>query len=306
MYSVHFFSLNHRCVFSQNRMSILIKRITEIGVAVKNLTLAGNKFHEILGAEGGIVLNSPEYDMAVQMFRTGNIEFELMQPASPQGIIAQFLKKRGEGLHHLAFEVEDIAETITWMKKHNVKIINEQPVSVDDLKASFLHPESFGGVLIELIEGIPKHVDNSALPSELQTEVPVAGVGAEGILEVGILVRDLEATSAFYSEIFSSETSEIADLKHFPLRMRVCSAGNVALKLTEQKETNSSSVKLFGKNQLGLNYVTLKVRNLEKAVAYLQEKGVAFAKDPLPAFYDSQYILIDPKELSGIPILLKE
>ena len=50
--------------------------------------------------------------MAVQMFRKGNIEFELMQPASPQSIIAQFLKKRGEGLHHLAFEVEDIAEAM--------------------------------------------------------------------------------------------------------------------------------------------------------------------------------------------------
>ena len=244
--------------------------------------------------------------MAVQMFRTGNIEFELMQPASPQGIIAQFLKKRGEGLHHLAFEVEDIAETITWMKKHNVKIINEQPVSVDDLKASFLHPESFGGVLIELIEGIPKHVDNRVLPRELQTQVPVEGIGAEGILEVGILVRDLEATSAFYSEIFSSEASEIADLKHLSLRMRVCSAGNVALKLMEKMEKEGHSSILLGKDQLGLNHVTLKVRNLEKAAAYLREKRATFVEDPLPAFYDSTYIFIDPKELSGISILLKE
>jgi len=285
---------------------MLLKRITEIGVAVKDLTSAGNKFHEILGAQGGIVLNSPEYDMAVQMFRTGNIEFELMQPASPKSIIAQFLKKRGEGLHHLAFEVEDVAETITWMKKHNVKIINEQPVSVGDLKASFLHPKSFGGVLIELIEGIPKHVDNSALPSELQTQVPVAGVGVEGILEIGILVRDLVTTSAFYSEIFSSEASEIADLKCLSLPMRVCSTGNVALKLMEMTKTESRSVDLFFQNQLGLNYVTLKVRNMQKATAHLREKGVAFVEDPLPAFYDSTYILIDPKELSGIPIFLKE
>lgn len=287
-------------------MSILIKRITEIGVAVKSLTLAGNKFHEILCAQRGIVLNSAEYDMAMQMFRTGNIEFELMQPASPQGIIAQFLKKRGEGLHHLAFEVEDIAENITWMKKHNVKIINEQPVSVDDLKASFLHPESFGGVLIELIEGIPKHVDNRVLPRELQTQVPVECVGAEGILEVGILVRDLKATSAFYSEIFSSEASEIADLKHLSIRMRVCRVGNVDLKLMEVMQRDSNLSVFFGTNQPGLNHVTLKVRNLQKAATYLQEKGVTFAKDLLPAFYDSTYVFIDPKELSGISILLKE
>ena len=287
-------------------MSLLIKRITEIGVAVKDLTSAGNKFHEILGAQGGIVLISPEYDMTVQMFRAGNIEFELMQPVIPQTIIAQFLKRRGEGLHHLAFEVEDIAETITWMKKHNVKIINEQPVSVDDLKASFLHPDSFGGVLIELIEGIPKHVDDRVLPRELQVQASVEGVGAEGILEVGILVRDLESTSAFYSEVFSSEASEITDLKRLSIRMRVCRVGNVALKLMEVMEKDSNLSVFFGKNQPGLNYVTLKVRDLQKAATYLQEKGVTFEKDLLPAFYDSTYVFIDPKELSGISILLKE
>ncbi len=284
----------------------MIKRITEIGVAVKNLTLAGNKFHEILGAQRGIVLNSAEYDMAVQMFRTGNIEFELMQPASQRGIIAQFLKRRGEGLHHLAFEVEDIAKAITWMKKHNVKLINERPVIVDDLKAAFVHPESLGGVLIELIEGIPKHVDNQPLPWELQTQSYSEGVGVEGILEVGILVKDLEDNSAFYSEIFSSDTSEVVDLKQLSLRTSICKTGNVYLKLMERMEKEGHSCILLGENQLGLNHVTLKVKNIQKATTYLQEKGVVFLEAPLPAFYDSPYILIDPKELSGIPIFLKE
>ena len=287
-------------------MSILVKRIAEIGVVVKDLSSSGNRLHEILGARGGNVLKAQEYGMVVQMFRIGNIEFELMEPANQDGLIAQFLENRGEGLHHIAFEVEDIIDSIDWMKRNNVKIINEQPVPVDDLKAAFLHPETFGGVLIELIEGTPKHVDNRPLPRELQAQAQSGGVEAAGILEVGILVRDLVATSAFYSKVFSSETSEIVDLNRISLQTRVCKAGNVALKLIEQKETNSRSIELFGKNQRGLNYITLKVANLQKATAYLQEKEVAFLEDPLPAFYDSQYILIDPKGLSGIPIVLKQ
>lgn len=283
----------------------MIKRITEIGVAVKDLVVAGDRLQEILSARAGSVLNSPEYEMNGQMFRMGNIEFELMQPANQRGIIAQFLKRRGEGLHHLAFEVEDIAETIAWMKKHDVKLINERPVIVDDLKAVFIHPESLGGVLIELIEGTAKHVNNEPLPWELQTQSHSEGVGVEGILEVGILVRALEATSVLYSEIFSSETSELVGLKHFSFRMRICRIGNVDLKLIEITKSNDYLRVLFQKKQAGLSHITLKVRNIQKAITYLQQKEVSFVEEPLTDFYESKWIFVDPKEMSNIPIILK-
>lgn len=287
-------------------MSILIKRITEIGVVVKDLSSSGDRLHKILGARGGTVLKAQEYGMVAQMFRIGNIEFELMEPANQDGLIAQFLEKRGEGLHHIAFEVEDITDSINWIKKNNVKIINEQPVSVDDLKAAFLHPESFGGALIELIEGTPKHVDNRPLPRKLQTRAQGEGVGSEGILEVGILVKDIESASSMYSKIFLSENSEIMDSEQFSLRMRDCKIENVNLKLLEMNKVHGHSNALFGQDQIGLNYVTLKVKNIQKAIAYLQQKGVSFDEEPLANFYDSKYIFIHPEELSGIPIFLKE
>jgi len=287
-------------------MSILIKRITEIGVVVKDLSSSGDRLHKILGARGGTVLKAQEYGMVAQMFRIGNIEFELMEPANQDGLIAQFLEKRGEGLHHIAFEVEDINDSINWIKKNNVKIINEQPVSVDDLKAAFLHPGSFGGVLIELIEGTPKHVDNQPLVQELQTHVQPGGIEAAGILEVGILVKDIESASSIYSKIFLSETSEIVDSEQFSLRMRDCRTENVNLKLLEINKVDCYANALFGQNQIGLNHVTLKVKNIQKAIAYLQKKGVSFDEEPLANFYDSRYIFIHPEELSGIPIFLKE
>jgi methylmalonyl-CoA/ethylmalonyl-CoA epimerase len=287
-------------------MSILIKRITEIGVVVNSLTASGDKLHEILGARGGTVLKAQEYGMVAQMFRIGNIEFELMQPANQDGLIAQFLEKRGEGLHHIAFEVEDINDSINWIKRNNGRIINEQPVSVDDLKAAFLHPGSFGGVLIELIEGTPKHVDNRPLPRELQTRAQAEGVGSEGILEVGILVKDIESASSIYSKIFLSEASEIEDSEQYSVRMRVCRTENVNLKLLEMNKVHGYSNALFGQNQIGLNHVTLKVKNIQKAIAYLQQKGVSFDEEPLANFYNSRYVFIHPEELSGIPILLKE
>jgi methylmalonyl-CoA/ethylmalonyl-CoA epimerase len=284
----------------------LIKRITEIGVAVKSLNDSGDRLHEILGARGGTVLKAQEYGMVAQMFRIGNIEFELMEPANQDGLIAQFLEKRGEGLHHIAFEVEDINESLNWIKRNNLRIITEQPVSIDNLKAAFLHPGSFGGVLIELIEGTPKHVDNRPLPRELQTHTQSGGVEAAGIFEVGIFVKDLESVSSIYSKIFLSKNSEIVDLEQFSLHMRGCRIENVDLKLLEINKVQSYSNALFGQNQIGLNYVTLKVRSIKKAIAYLQKKGVSFDEEPLGNFYDSPYIFIHPEELSGIPIILKE
>ena len=147
-------------------MSILIKRITEIGVAVKHLTLAGNEFHEILGAQGGIVLDSPEYDMAVQMFRAGNIEFELMQPASPQGIIAQFLKKRGEGLHHLAFEVAGLQRIL---KELRVRV-----VGIGSLVKPFLPIFAINRHITSFVVVVPITGDWN---SDLDVEDIIIGIG---------------------------------------------------------------------------------------------------------------------------------
>lgn len=282
----------------------MIKRITEVGVAVRDLATTGTKLHEILGAQRGSVIRSDEYDMVVQMFRTGNIEFELMQPLYPESIIGRFLQKREEGLHHIAFEVENIVETLRWVKKHGVKIINEQPISVSDLKVAFLHPESFGGVLIELIEGIPKHVHSRALPSELQTQVPEIGIGVEGILEIGIIVKDLEGASNVYSSVFLPNASEFVTLEQSSLRTKILRAGNVDLKLTEITRKGAYHSTLSGKHGFGLNHVTLKVKNIRAAIAYLKRKGIDFLRDPFSAPHDTEALLIHPNELNGIPLFL--
>lgn len=138
----------------------MVKRILEIGVAVNDIKIAGNKLQDILGAQAGILIRDEGYSMTAQMFRVGNIEFELMEPTHKNGVIAKFLKSQGEGLHHIAFEVDDIVKNIEWIKQKNIRLINETPISIYGCKAIFLHPEPFGGVLIELIEGTPKWVNH--------------------------------------------------------------------------------------------------------------------------------------------------
>ena len=283
----------------------MIKRITEVGVAVNSVENAAKTFTDLFTGERSGLHTSKNYPMIYEMVRLGNIDFELMEPLDQNSIIAKFLKKHGEGLHHIAFEVSDIDKSIDWLLQKGVRIINERPITVKNLKAIFLAPMSFGGVLIELIEGNPTWIEGRILPSQLKTQSKPQSIGVEGILEVGIIIRDLEATSAFYSNAFLCKNSEIFGFKHLSLRMQICRVGNVSLNLIEMENTNYLS-DLTVNNTIGLHHITLKVRSIENAVTCLRQKGIAFIEDPLPASCDPKAIFIHPIALNGVLIRLTE
>jgi methylmalonyl-CoA epimerase len=279
----------------------MIKRIIEIGVAVPDLKKTGDQLSRILGAQGGSIISGKEFDMRAQMFRVGNIEFELMEPVNQDSIIAKFLKTRGEGLHHIALQVEDINETIEWMIRNSVRLINERPVLVDGFKAAFVHPASFGGVLLELIEGNPMWVENRELPVEFQHSHLVKGIGVEGLLNVVTLVEDLEGMTSICSKVFSPENCEIVTSNKYNSRVSLSRIGNAYLQCLKKGESPGSFNAFFRDNAIGLNHVTMKVRSVESAMAFLNREGIHFANDDIGAG-----LMIDPKEISGILIRLTE
>jgi methylmalonyl-CoA epimerase len=280
----------------------MIKRIIEIGVAVADLNKTGDQLARILGARGGSVISGQGFDMRAQMFRVGNIEFELMEPVSQNSLIAKFLKTRGEGLHHIALQVDDIDEAIGWMTQNGVKLINETPVAIEGFKAAFVHPAAFGGVLFELIEGIPMWVDHTSLPEELQKTNEHEGIRAEGLLELGIILQDLKVSEEFYSKMFESVSGPTA----FSVGDKVYQVGNAQLRLTEPASESGHLNPLTGRKQLGLSYVHLKVTDLNSAISELRLKEISFKEIPPGEFCDSKSLIIQPIELSGIPIFLTD
>ena len=142
-----------------------IKRITEIGVAVKDLDNATKLFVDLLGAEAGPVIDMPMYGMKYRMCRVGKVDFELMAPLGGDGLIAKYLESKGEGLHHVAFAVNDLAEGMHSLKSRGVQFVSEEPLgghgsSVDYAgrqisgltKFTFSVPSSILGILFEFIE----------------------------------------------------------------------------------------------------------------------------------------------------------
>ena len=122
-------------------------------------------FVELLGAEVSEVTDVPLYDMRFRMCRVGKVDFEIMEPTSDKGVIADFLAKRGEGLHHIAFAVDDIDDTMDTLGRKGVRFVDDAPIRnqldvvdyagrafSEDIQFTFSHPASILGILFEFIQ----------------------------------------------------------------------------------------------------------------------------------------------------------
>lgn len=129
-----------------------MKEITEVGVAVKNLEKTTRILVDVLGGEAGDVFDMPMFGMRFRMVRLGNVDFELMEPTDDDGLIARFIRTKGEGIHHVAFSVDRLSEEVDRLREKGCPLINNEPFEIFGGKVSFLHPRSFSGVAIELVE----------------------------------------------------------------------------------------------------------------------------------------------------------
>jgi len=129
----------------------MIKKVSHIGIAVDNLEEARAFFSENFGLSTSERENFGEIIFSFVPMKGTNLE--LLQSTEPDGQMAKFIEKRGQGIHHISFEVDDIQSELDRLKGNGIKLINERPYlnAHKDLVA-FVHPKSTFGVLIELIQ----------------------------------------------------------------------------------------------------------------------------------------------------------
>ncbi len=134
-------------------MELLCLRIAHIGIAVKDAEVALKLYHEVLGL-------APTHTEIVESQKVktihipiGDSSIELLESTSPEGVVAQFIEKRGEGIHHIAIEVPDIHAALDKMKTTGFRLIDETPrIGADNTLIAFVHPRSTNGVLLELCQ----------------------------------------------------------------------------------------------------------------------------------------------------------
>ena len=128
-------------------------RIDHIGIAVKSITESLNFWENTLNIKCQRVEEVADQKVKTAFFPLDNCELELLEGTSSESPVSKFIERRGEGIHHISLEVEDLESALTELKSREVKLIDESPrYGAGGTKIAFIHPSATGGVLLELME----------------------------------------------------------------------------------------------------------------------------------------------------------
>lgn len=129
-----------------------VKKLDHIGIAVRSIE-ESLKFYELLGLKAQGTEEVAEQKVRVAFIPVGDTEIELLESTSPDGPIARFIEKNGEGIQHIALRVDDIQATLSELKEKGVRLIDEVPrYGAGGASIAFIHPKATGGILLELSE----------------------------------------------------------------------------------------------------------------------------------------------------------
>jgi len=132
---------------------MLSKKINHIGIAVKNIENAAPLYRDVLGMTFEGTEEVAEQKARVAFFAVGESRIELLEPTSPDSPVAKFLEKNGEGIHHIAYEVDDIEGALNRLRREKVRLVDETSrCGAHGTRIAFLHPKATGGVLTELCQ----------------------------------------------------------------------------------------------------------------------------------------------------------
>lgn len=136
---------------NENYKSIM--NLAHIGIAVKSLESSVPVFEKIFGIEAGGKEFVEEQKVNVRKFHLENCDIELLEGTDPESPISKFIDKKGEGIHHVSFGIDDITGALSKLKASGINLINETPrVGADNMLIAFLHPKSTNNVLMELTQ----------------------------------------------------------------------------------------------------------------------------------------------------------
>ena len=131
----------------------MISKINHIGIAVKSLAEQIPFYRDVLQLELEDTEEVPDQKVKVAMFKVGEVRIELLEPTGESSPIAQFIAKRGEGMHHIAYHTNDIEQEIKSAREKGIQMIDKEPrTGAHDTKIAFMHPRSTGKVLTEICQ----------------------------------------------------------------------------------------------------------------------------------------------------------
>ena len=129
-----------------------VQYVDHVGLAVQDLDASMKFFQEVFQIPQGDVKELPDQGVRATLLPIGQTRIELLEPLSPDSAVGRFIERRGEGLHHLAFHVKNISESLESLSSHGIELIDKSPREGLSGLIAFIHPRSVHGVLTELVQ----------------------------------------------------------------------------------------------------------------------------------------------------------
>lgn len=131
----------------------MITKISHLGIAVKDLKSATETYRKLFNSEPSEIEHVAEQKVNVIKFKVGESTIELLEGTSEDSPISKFIEKRGEGIHHVAYESDNIISELTRLDENGFELINKEPrIGSDNMQIAFVNPKSVGGVLTEICQ----------------------------------------------------------------------------------------------------------------------------------------------------------
>lgn len=247
-----------------------IGQLLEIGVAVADLGTTSKQLTGLFEGAASPVISDPNFRMDFQMCRVRDTDFEVMYSADADSLIERYVRRSGEGLHHVAFQVSDARKAMAAFRARGVPPLADEPVRLDNLLAFFLPPKHFGGILFEFIENLHAWVDGTPLlPPN-----PVLRPGNIRVRGFGARVADLDAAMQSFSDLLGARNSLV--FIDSELRVKACLSrvANVEFKLMESLDESVGSPLLSERR--ALQHVRLEAIDVDSAMARMKRWGIRF------------------------------
>jgi methylmalonyl-CoA/ethylmalonyl-CoA epimerase len=131
----------------------MFEKMDHVGIAVKDIEASIKIYKDKFGMNPSLVYESPHTKAKIAFIPIGEVKVELIQPCDPESVMAKFLEKKGEGIHHLCYKVKDVDESLRELEAKGIQLIDKKSRKVrENERVAFLSPKSTNGVLIELVQ----------------------------------------------------------------------------------------------------------------------------------------------------------
>ena len=146
------------------KRTCVVEYVDHVGVAVSDIDAAMAFFVETFGVPAAEVEELEDQGVRAALIEVGQTRLELLQPTAPETPVGRFIERRGEGLHHLAFNVKDVVEGLEAVKSQGLQVIDEAPREGLSGIIAFIHPKSVHGVLTELVQSVGREESEDGFP----------------------------------------------------------------------------------------------------------------------------------------------